>query len=106
MSASGPAPARDHDLGDLAWLTASAFGYTEDSVWEPLAPPTPSRLRRRPAAGPGYACRCSGELLAAIARRQHEYREWTAERLTAVLTTGLPPGELTELAVLPGESAQ
>ncbi|MFI1890625.1 hypothetical protein [Streptomyces jumonjinensis] len=31
--------ARDHRLADLGWLTEAAFAYTDDSVWEPLAPP-------------------------------------------------------------------
>ncbi len=38
-------------------------------------------------------------MLTAIARRQHEHRARTAGRLSAVLDTGLLPGELTELAV-------
>ncbi|MFE3143384.1 hypothetical protein [Streptomyces scopuliridis] len=39
------------------------------------------------------------ELLAALARRQHEHRERTAERLTAVVATGLLPAELHEMTV-------
>ncbi|MER5710463.1 hypothetical protein [Streptomyces sp. NPDC002122] len=34
-----------------------------------------------------------------IARRQHEHRQHTADRLTAVLDTGLLPAELTEMAL-------
>ncbi|MGK5548487.1 ATP/GTP-binding protein, partial [Streptomyces sp. URMC 127] len=49
--------------------------------------------------GPDTPADALAELLAAIARRQHEHRERTAERLTAVLTTGLLPGNLTELAL-------
>ncbi|WP_435600532.1 hypothetical protein [Streptomyces sp. C10-9-1] len=39
------------------------------------------------------------ELLTAIARRQREHRQRTADRLTAVLDTGLLPTELTEMAL-------
>ncbi|MFE9298396.1 hypothetical protein [Streptomyces niveus] len=39
------------------------------------------------------------ELLAALARRQHEHRERTAERLTAVVATGLLPADLHEMAL-------
>ncbi|MFE9610984.1 tetratricopeptide repeat protein [Streptomyces sp. NPDC006012] len=92
--------ARDHHLDDLAWLTDAAFAYTDDSVWEPLAPPTPPAT---PGAGqqpeqdtPADAL---AELLDAIARRQHEHRARTAERLTTVLATGLLSGRLTGLAL-------
>lgn len=84
--------ARDHRLGDLAWLTDAAFAYTDDSVWEPLAPPAQT-------PGPDTAADALAELLVAIARRQHEHRERTAERLTAVLDTGLLSGELVELTL-------
>ncbi|MGW7622519.1 ATP/GTP-binding protein [Streptomyces antimycoticus] len=94
--------ARDHHLGDLGWLTDAAFAYTDDSVWEPLAPPThtPSPSPgTEPQPGPDTPADALAELLTAIARRQHEHRERTAERLTAVLSTGLLSGELTELAL-------
>ncbi|KWT63811.1 hypothetical protein ADL21_00115 [Streptomyces albus subsp. albus] len=85
--------ARDHRLDDLAWLTDAAFAYTDDSVWEPLAPPTATPATgEAPVDTPADAL---AEVLTAIARRQHEYRARTAERLTAVLL----PGELTELAL-------
>ncbi|MEU5417802.1 ATP/GTP-binding protein [Streptomyces sp. NPDC020667] len=90
--------ARDHGLGDLAWLIDAAFAYTEDSIWEPLAPPTPAPCAG-PQPGPDTSADALAELLAAVARRQHEHRERTAERLTAVLATGLLPGELAELAL-------
>ncbi|MFD0344170.1 hypothetical protein ACFVH0_36805 [Streptomyces sp. NPDC127117] len=87
-------------------LTAAArhFGvwptYTDDSVWEPLTPPTvpagASGGVPDPALDtPAYAL---AELLTAITRRQHEHRRRTADRLTAVLDTGLLPAELTEMA--------
>ncbi|WP_307841677.1 ATP/GTP-binding protein [Streptomyces endocoffeicus] len=90
--------ARDHRLTDLAWLTEAAFAYTDDSVWEPLAPPTRASSSE-PQPDPDTPADALAELLTAIARRQHEHRECTAERLTAVLDTGLLSGELTELAL-------
>ncbi|WP_413804278.1 ATP/GTP-binding protein [Streptomyces sp. OE57] len=90
--------ARDHHLGDLGWLTDAAFTYTDDSVWEPLAPPTHTP-GTGPQTGPDTPADALAELLTAIARRQHEHRERTAERLTAVLDTGLLSGELAELAL-------
>ncbi|WP_316782906.1 ATP/GTP-binding protein [Streptomyces sasae] len=92
--------ARDHRLDDLAWLTDAAYAYTDDSVWEPIAPPTqppaPDAPRQPEPDTPADAL---AELLAAIARRQHEHRERTAERLTAVLDTGLLSTQLAELAL-------
>ncbi|MFJ2781572.1 ATP/GTP-binding protein [Kitasatospora sp. NPDC087315] len=89
--------ARDHDLADLGWLTDAAFAYTDDSVWEPIAPPTPA-----PAPGVGQVADTPAdalaELLTAISRRQHEHRAHTARRLTAVLDGGLLSEELAELA--------
>ncbi|MEU9489307.1 ATP/GTP-binding protein [Streptomyces decoyicus] len=90
--------ARDHHLEDLDWLTDAAFAYTDDSVWEPLAPPSPSP-GTDPQSGPDTPADALAELLAAITRRQHEHRARTAERLTAVLDTGLLSGELTDLAL-------
>ncbi|UYB39201.1 ATP/GTP-binding protein [Streptomyces sp. Je 1-4] len=93
--------ARDHQLDDLGWLTDAAFAYTSDSVWEPLAPPahTAPSPGTEPQPGLDTPADALAELLVAIARRQHEHRERTAERLTAVLTTGLLSGELAELAL-------
>ncbi|GAA2522858.1 ATP/GTP-binding protein [Streptomyces longisporus] len=88
--------ARDHQLDDLAWLTDAAYTYTDDSVWEPIAPPTQPPAQQ---LGPDTPADALAELLAAIARRQHEHRGRTAERLTAVLDTGLLSDELTELAL-------
>ncbi|WP_308114543.1 hypothetical protein [Streptomyces sp. ISL-12] len=86
--------ARDHHL-DLDWLTEAAWAYVGDSVWEPIAPPD---------AGtdlPGLATPANAltELLHTLARRQHEHRARTVDRLTAVLDTRLLPPELTEMAV-------
>ncbi|MEY9997515.1 tetratricopeptide (TPR) repeat protein [Streptomyces sp. V4I8] len=93
--------ARDHRLDDLAWLTDAAYAYTDDSVWEPIAPPaqTPALGDAAQQPGPDTPADALAELLATIARRQHEHRERTAERLTAVLDAGLLFGELTELAL-------
>lgn len=85
--------ARDHQLTEMGWLTEAAFTYTDDSVWEPLAlPPTADPEPDTPADA-------LAELLSAIARRQHEHRARTAERLTNILDTGLLPAELTEMAL-------
>ncbi|MFC5724148.1 ATP/GTP-binding protein [Streptomyces gamaensis] len=87
--------ARDHRLDDLAWLTEAAYAYIDDSIWEPLAPPASDG----PADdGPGTVADALVELLTAVARRQHEHRERTVARLTAVLDTGLLPHELSEMA--------
>ena len=87
--------ARDYAL-DLDWLTTAALAYVNDSVWEPLAPPT------APQSTPGRldtAADVLVETLSAIARRQHEHRERTADRLTSVLATGLLPATLDDMAV-------
>ncbi|MFH9959051.1 ATP/GTP-binding protein [Streptomyces roseolus] len=88
----GLALARDHRL-DLGWLTDAAQAYTADYVWEPLPLPDAD------AAGPATPADALAELLAALARRQHEHRSRTVERLTAVLDTGLLPAELIEMAL-------
>ncbi|MCO8308779.1 ATP/GTP-binding protein [Streptomyces sp. RKCA744] len=86
--------ARDHRLTGLGWLIDAAHTYTDDSVWEPLTPPTAA-----PNPGLDTAADALAELLTAIARRQHEHRQRTADRLTAVLDSGLLPAELTEMAL-------
>ncbi|MFJ2591193.1 ATP/GTP-binding protein, partial [Streptomyces sp. NPDC087538] len=92
--------ARDHRLTDLGWLTEAAFVYTDDSVWEPLTPPTvPPAGARAPEPALDTPADALAELLTAITRRQHEHRRRTADRLTAVLDTGLLPAELTEMAL-------
>lgn len=85
--------ARDHRLTGLGWLIDAAHAYTDDSVWEPLALPTATDQ------APDTPADALAELLTAIARRQHEHRQRTADRLTAVLDTGLLPAELTESAL-------
>ncbi|MFE7513103.1 ATP/GTP-binding protein [Streptomyces sp. NPDC057540] len=85
--------ARDHRLTGLGWLIKAAFVYTDDSVWEPLALPSVG------TGAPDTAADAVAELLTAIVRRQREHRQRTADRLTAVLDTGLLPAELTEMAL-------
>ncbi|MFI0915344.1 tetratricopeptide repeat protein [Streptomyces abikoensis] len=86
--------ARDHRL-DLGWLAEAAWAYVGDSVWEPLAPPAPDE----PAtSGMHTAADALVELLSALARRQHEHRTRTADRLTTVIDTGLLTTDLTEMA--------
>ncbi|MFE9427714.1 ATP/GTP-binding protein [Kitasatospora sp. NPDC006697] len=91
--------ARTHRLDQLDWLTEAAFAYIADSVWEPIAPPAPAP---GPDGGSGESADTPAdalaELLTAISRRQHEHRARTAQRLTAVLDTGLLTEELAELA--------
>lgn len=87
--------ARDFRL-DLDWLTEAAFHYISDSIWEPLAPPA----RDEPAAaGLQTAADALVETLSALARRQHENRARTAERLTTVTEAGLLPPALHDMAV-------
>ncbi|MFF6888636.1 tetratricopeptide repeat protein [Streptomyces sp. NPDC012421] len=85
----GLAIARDHRL-DLDWLTDATHAYTDDYVWEPLPLPDTD--------GPATAADALTELLAALARRQHEHRSRTVERLAAVLDTNLLPADLAEMA--------
>ncbi|MFI6587446.1 ATP/GTP-binding protein [Embleya sp. NPDC050493] len=87
--------ARDFDL-DVGWLADAAWRYVGDSVWEPLAPPAPAGAA---ASSPRTAAEALVELLSALARRQHEHRERTTDRLAAVAAGGLLPTELHEMAV-------
>ncbi|MFF9002069.1 hypothetical protein ACF1GW_22130 [Streptomyces achromogenes] len=91
--------ARDHRLSDLGWLTGAAHSYTDDSVWAPLTPPTTPASAGGPNPPLDTPADALAELLTAIARRQHEHRRRTAERLTTVLDTGLLPPELTAMAL-------
>ncbi|MFJ9380334.1 ATP/GTP-binding protein [Streptomyces sp. NPDC101455] len=91
----GLALARDFRL-ELGWLTDAAWRYVGDSVWEPIAPPTPTATAALPLETPADAL---VETLSALARRQHEHRETTVARLTAVAETGLLPAELQEMAL-------
>lgn len=86
--------ARDFRL-DLGWLADAAWAYVSDSVWEPIAPPS----RTGADSGLETAADALVELLAALARRQHEHRSVTASRLTTVVRTGLLPADLHEMAV-------
>ncbi|MGW1520810.1 ATP/GTP-binding protein [Streptomyces sp. NPDC002287] len=86
--------AREHRLSDLGWLTAAAHAYTDDSVWEPLSLPADTT---DPA--PDTPADALAELLTAIARRQHEHRQRTADRLTDVLDSGLLPAELADMGL-------
>jgi hypothetical protein len=91
----GLAIARDFRL-DLDWLSEAAWAYISDSVWEPLAPPA----RQEPTGDSlQTASDALVETLSSLARRQHEHRQQTADRLTAVITTGLLPADLHDMAV-------
>ncbi|MEU8138638.1 ATP/GTP-binding protein [Streptodolium elevatio] len=92
--------ARDHRL-DLDWLAIAAWRYVADLVWEPLAPPPTGASAATEQTGEDLVTPADAlvELLSALARRQHEHRERTAERLTAVTTAHLLPPDLTEMAV-------
>ncbi|MFF5475363.1 ATP/GTP-binding protein [Streptomyces achromogenes] len=86
--------ARDFRL-PLGWLADAAWAYVSDSVWEPLAPPA------RPGATAGLETPADAlvELLAALARRQHEHRSTTAARLTTVTSSRLLPADLHEMGL-------
>ncbi|WP_419249125.1 ATP/GTP-binding protein [Streptomyces luteogriseus] len=86
--------ARDFRL-DLGWLADAAFQYVGDSIWEPLALPAADATS---SDGLQTAADALAETLSAIARRQHEHRERTAGRLSAVLASQLLPDDLVELA--------
>lgn len=87
--------ARDFRLG-LGWLADAGWAYISDSVWEPLDPPT----RQGPAMDTlQTASDALVETLSVLARRQHEHRRHSADRLTAVVGTGLLPTDLHEMAV-------
>ncbi|TVZ75761.1 hypothetical protein [Streptomyces sp. BK340] len=68
---------------------------TGDSIREPLALPAADAT---PSGGLQTAADALMETLSAIARRQHEHRERTSSRLSAVLTSELLPDDLVELA--------
>ncbi|MEU1124664.1 ATP/GTP-binding protein [Streptomyces sp. NPDC005899] len=90
----GLAVAADFGL-DLGWLTDAAWAYVSDSVWEPLTPAT----GQGPANHLATAADALVELLSTLARRQHENRERTADRLAALAATGLLPADLHEMAI-------
>ncbi|MFC1428598.1 ATP/GTP-binding protein [Streptacidiphilus sp. N1-12] len=91
----GLALARDHRL-DLDWLEHGAFAYTADSVWEPLTPP--AALTTGPGTDQGPVALLT-ELLSALARRQHEPRPRTADRLQAVVDAHRLPPALQDMAL-------
>ncbi|AZM54549.1 ATP/GTP-binding protein [Streptomyces sp. WAC 01529] len=97
----GLAIARNYRL-DLGWLIDAAWTYVGDSVWEPLD------VADSPEAAGAAATAADAlvDLLSAIARRQHENRARTVERLVAVANTGLLPAELSEMAVYYRAKAQ
>ncbi|MEW2622857.1 ATP/GTP-binding protein [Streptomyces sp. NPDC048106] len=94
--------ARDFHL-DLGWLGDAAFQYVGDSIWEPLVLPAADATS---SGGVRTAADALVETLSAIARRQHEHRERTVSRLSAVLASGLLPDELVELATYYQAKAQ
>ncbi|GGV47608.1 ATP/GTP-binding protein [Kitasatospora herbaricolor] len=87
--------ARDFRL-NLGWLSEATWRYIGDSVWEPLAPPSPTDPDASALRTPADAL---VETLSALARRQHEHRERTAQRLGAVVDTHLLPPDLHDMAV-------
>jgi hypothetical protein len=92
----GLAVARDFRL-DLGWLSEATWKYVSDSVWEPLAPPAlldPAETLQLETPADALV-----ETLSALARRQHEHRERTVARLTAVISTRLLPADLHDMAV-------
>lgn len=98
----GLALARDFRL-ELGWLHQAAWRYISDSVWEPLAPPTPATAAAAPLE---TAADALIETLSALTRRQHEHRARTVERLTAVIDAGQLPDELNEMTVYYRAKAQ
>ncbi|WP_055699745.1 hypothetical protein [Streptomyces silaceus] len=97
----GLAIARDYRL-DLGWLIEAAWTYIGDSVWEPLDLAAGSEAEGVTATSADVLV----ELLSALARRQHENRARTVERLVAVADTGLLPVELHEVAIYYRAKAQ
>ena len=87
--------ARDFRL-NLGWLCEATWRYIGDSVWEPLAPPPPQDPNAPALRTPADALI---ETLSALARRQHEHRTRTAQRLGAVVDTHLLPPDLHDMAV-------
>ncbi|MEU3600262.1 ATP/GTP-binding protein [Streptomyces sp. NPDC006798] len=88
--------ARDYSLG-LGWLADAAFRYVEDFVWEPLEIPASAASAGGDGSGAESPVEALAAALNAIAMRQRQHRGLTAERLRAVLDSGLLPDALTEL---------
>ncbi|MDI3408366.1 ATP/GTP-binding protein [Streptomyces cavernicola] len=91
----GLALAAEFDL-DLGWLQDATWQYIGDSVWEPL-PHT--RTAEAQGGGLGSTTDALVETLSALARRQHEHRGRTVDRLTTVIDAALLPAELHDLAL-------
>ncbi|MFJ9777635.1 hypothetical protein ACIRVF_41420 [Kitasatospora sp. NPDC101157] len=95
----GLALARDHRLG-LGWLSEAAWTYVSDSVWEPLVLRSTGTGADRDGRQPlATAADAPVETLNALARRQHEHRARTVQRLAAVVDTSLLPEDPHHLAV-------
>ncbi|MBE8477727.1 MULTISPECIES: hypothetical protein [Streptomyces] len=94
--------AREFQL-ELDWLIDAAFQYVADSIWEPLVLPDADDAL---GVGAGTPAAALVDTLSAVARRQHEHRERTVSRLSAVLTSGLLPDELADLALYYRSKAQ
>ncbi|MFD8913901.1 hypothetical protein [Streptomyces sp. NPDC059575] len=80
---------------DLGWLIEAAWQYASDSVWEPVTVATSGTGDQVHLRTPADAM---VELLSTLGRRQHEHRRTTADRLTAVIDSGLLPEQLGEMA--------
>lgn len=91
----GLALARDYHL-ELDWLEDAAWSYVSDYIWEPIAPASAREPRE---ATPGTAADALVEALSTLARRQHEHRERTAARLSAIVEANLLPAGLQEMGV-------
>ncbi|KPI02939.1 hypothetical protein OK074_5089 [Actinobacteria bacterium OK074] len=81
---------------DLDWLTEAAWQYVSDSVWEPVTAAPRDTGDDTHLQTPADAL---VELLSTLGRRQHEHRRTTANRLAAVIDTGLLPEELGQMAL-------
>ncbi|MFD5678556.1 hypothetical protein ACFWID_41485, partial [Streptomyces sp. NPDC127040] len=93
VSTTAPArPGASHRDACCLPLRSARAGHRRPDG-QPLALPAPAD----PA--PDTPADAVAELLTGIARRQREHRQRTADRLTAVLDTGLLPAELTEMAL-------
>ncbi|WP_369383166.1 ATP/GTP-binding protein [Streptomyces sp. cg36] len=88
--------AREFSLA-LGWLTEAAWAYVADAGWEPLTPAGPPSTP--PAPNTPTAADMLAETLHALARRQHEHRTHTVERLTAVIRSHRLPDDLEEAAI-------
>ena len=91
--------ARDFGLS-LGWLGDAAYAYVTAMIWEPVELPAvsdDSRERPTTAEAIDSAPAALAATLTAIARRQRQHREITADALRDVLASGLLPQPLREL---------